>query len=99
MPAVGRLWPSYDYDGGGRSDHGTDRGQRGCTGAAAHAGGRGEQVAGAATVDEDQGDGDPDRHDVGDEVVEGEGAGGGLEVADHHGGDDERNHVADHPVT
>ena len=79
---------------GGQVAH---RGEGGRAGAAADAGGRAEQVSGAAAVDEDQRDGHPNGHDVGHKVVEGEVAGRGLEVADDHGGDDEGHHVADHP--
>ena len=79
---------------GGQVAH---RGEGGGAGAAADAGGRSEQVSGAAAVDEDQRDGHPNGHDVSDNIVEGEGAGRGLEVADDQGGDDEGHDVADHP--
>ena len=63
---------------------------------AGKAGGGGEEVSRAAAVDEDEGQGDQDGHEVGHKVVEGEGAGRGLEVADDHGGDGERHDVSDH---
>ena len=64
---------------------------------AGKAGGGGEEVSRAATVDEDEGQGDQDGHEVRHKVVEGKVAGRGLEVADDHGGDDEGHHVTDHP--